>query len=121
MHRAGRLGPFGYAVLLRALVTAGFIFTRVVAAAMWSSERRSAGLWLALLVPAVAALRSRGLDPGRMRAALCAAQADPQLRAGRIARDHRVAPILTLIALAVLVRALRASAGRARRPSGKLR
>lgn len=150
MQKTGRLATFGYVVLLRALAamggaltgygatgmfttggitppnalaTVGFIFTLVVAAAMWSSERRTAGLWPALLLPAVA-YSLYGL--GGWAQAECVppyALITPTHNCAPVG-SHAVAvvaPILTLIALTVLVRDLRVLAGPPPHPSGKLR
>ncbi len=112
----GATGMFTTAGLTppNALVTTGLLFTFVVVGAMWSRERRFDGVWPALLI---AALPYSLYAFGSLSLSECALPYQPQTPTYSCAPvgSHAiavVAPALTVLAVAFLMRDVRALAKR---------
>jgi hypothetical protein len=112
----GATGMFTTAGLMppNALVTTGLFFTAVVVAAMWSRERRLDGVWPALLI---AALPFSLYAFGSLSQSECAPPYQPQTPTYSCApvgsrAIAAVAPVLTVLALALLIRDVRVLAQR---------
>jgi hypothetical protein len=110
----GATGMFTSAGLMppNALVTTGLLFTFVVVGAIWSRERRLDGVWPALLI---AAVPYSLYAFGSLSQTECAPPYQPQTPTYSCAPvgSHAiaaVAPLVTVLALAFLVRDVRALA-----------
>ena len=95
-----------------ALVTAGLIFVVIVAAVMWSRERRIAGVWPALLVPAFAYSLYAVAGFSQAECTVPYAPITPTHNCAPVG-SHAiaiVAPVLTLLSLVVATRDVRSLA-----------